>query len=215
VQIGLLAAGACAFVGLASIANATTLSFGLDPFTGDPSGVLVTLDDTAAGAGNIQITVEVSVGVGDIRGVLFDVTDDVPLEGLMVGGANVTDVRLIDVIDLGGGANLQGGGSPCHCDVGVEIGRPGLRGGSDDFSSTTIVLMHAVLELDLSIFDAQAFGVRLTSTGPDASHREGSSKLAGVVPEPSTAALLAAGLAWLAGRPRRGLRRRATRASAG
>ena len=204
-QIGLLAAGACAFVGLASIANATTLSFGLDPFTGDPSGVLVTLDDTAAGAGNIQITVEVSVGVGDIRGVLFDVTDDVPLEGLMVGGANVTDVRLIDVIDLGGGANLQGGGSPCHCDVGVEIGRPGLRGGSDDFSSTTIVLTHEALDLDLSIFDDQAFGVRLMGTGPNEFDREGSSKLGGivVVPEPSTVALLATGLAGLAVRQRR------------
>ena len=204
-QIGLLAAGASVFLALASIANATNLSFDLDPFAGDSSGVLITLDDTAAGAGNIQITVDVSVGVGDIRGILFDLTDDISLAGLMVVGANVTDVQLIDVIDLGGGANLQGGGSPCHCDVGVEIGRPGLRGGSDDFSSITIVLTHDALDLDLSIFDDQAFGVRLMSTGPNEFSREGSSKLGGivVVPEPSTVALLATGLAGLAVRQRR------------
>lgn len=204
-QIGLLAAGVSAFLALASIANATTLSFGLDPFTGDPSGVLITLDDTAAGTGNIQITVDVSVGVGDIRGILFDLTDDVFLAGLTVSGVDVTDVQFGDVINLGGGANLHGGGSPCPCDVGVEIGLPGLRGGSDDFSSITIVLTHDALDLDLSIFDDQAFGVRLMSTGPDAFDREGSSKLGGivVVPEPSTVALLATGLAGLAVRQRR------------
>lgn len=203
-SLALSIAGAFALLALAGTANAASSSFFLDPFTGDDSQVLVTLDDSAAGAGNIQITVEVSEGVADIRGLLFDLTDDVPLAGLMVAGDDVTSSQFGDVINLGHGANLNGGGSPCPCDVGVEIGRPGLRGGGDDFQSTTIVLMHEVLALDLSSFDAQAFGVRLTSVGDDADHRDGSAKLGGIVPEPSTAMLLALGLAGLAGRRRAG-----------
>ncbi len=181
---------------------AATLSFTLDPFTGDDSEARVTLDDAAAGAGNIQISVEVTTGVADIRGILFDLADDSLLAGLVVSGGDVTDVAFGSVIDLGNGANLRGGGTPCPCDVGVEIGRPGLRGGSDDFQSTTIVLTHETLGLDLSIFDAQQFGLRLTSVGPDEDHRGGSAKLGGVVPEPSTGLLLGLGLLALARRSR-------------
>ena len=104
----------------------------------------------------------------------------------------------------GGGSNLQGGGSPCPCDLGIEIGSPGL-GHGDDYQSVTFTLSHASLDLDVSLFQGQSFGVRATSVGDVDGSREGSSKLIGVVPEPSTALLALLGLSGLAsiGRPRR------------
>jgi hypothetical protein len=187
----------------AAAAGATSIDFTLMPFTGDPSEVEITLDDMAAGDGKIEIRVEVTQGVGDIRGVLFNITDDDLLDGLMITGDDVTGVKFRDVINLGRGANLYGGGSPCPCDIGVAIGLPGLRGGHDDLMSTTFVLMHETVDLDLSIFRDQLFGVRLTSVGDDCD-REGSTKLRGVVPEPGTGLLLGAGLIALGARSRSG-----------
>lgn len=113
------------------------------------------------------------------------------------------------VINLGGGNNLSGGGTPCPCDIGVEIGDPGI-GMGDDFQTTTFTLSHITDSLDLSLFDGQDRGARLTSVGlPDGS-RDGSSKLGGVVPEPTTGLLLGAGLGGLAFE---GRRRRSSRAS--
>ena len=189
----------------ASAASALSMEFTLQSFTGDPSEVTILLDDAAAGAGNIQMTVTVSVGIGDLRGIFFDVVDDGVLAGLQITGDDVTSISLYDVINIGRGANLQGGGSPCPCDVGVEIGNPGM--GKDDFQTTVIVIMHEALDLDLSMFSEQAFGVRLTSVGMDERRREGSSKLGGeapfVVPEPSTAGLMGMGFAAFAFQRRR------------
>lgn len=176
-------------------------AFTLTPFTGDPSQVTVQLSDTQQGA--IEMDVQVSSGYGDIRGVFFDVSDPSLLSGLHVSGADVTNVVFGDVIDLGHGSNLQGGGSPCPCDVGVEIGLPGLRGGSDDYETIRLLVSHDSLHLDPSLFAGQRFGVRLTSVGPDWWDRDGSSKCGGVVPEPSTGLLAGFGLALLAGRRRR------------
>ncbi|MAG34068.1 MAG: hypothetical protein CL908_24575 [Deltaproteobacteria bacterium] len=51
--------------------------------------------------------------------------------------------------------------------------------------------------LDVSLFSGQKFGVRVTSVGSADSGRGGSSKLIGVVPEPTTALLTMLGLAGL------------------
>lgn len=183
---------------LALLLPLTASAFTLTPFTGDDSEVEITLSETAGGG--IEMFVAVSSGVADIRGIFFDVADPMLLGSLSITGAHVTDVQFGDVMNLGGGSNLHGGGSPCPCDVGVEIGLPGLRGGNDDFLTTTILISHidAMQDLDLSLLIGQAIGVRLTSVGDEKS-REGSSKLGGVVvPEPATATLAALGITLLA-----------------
>lgn len=186
------------------VISGTASAITLTPFTGDDSEVEI---DLVVDDGKILMTATVSSGMADIRGIFFDVADDSLLSGLTISGPDVTDVAFGNVVNLGLGSNLLGGGSPCPCDVGVEIGRPGLRGGGDDFQTTTIVIMHETLDLDLSFLAGQAIGVRLTSVGPDEGSRRGSSKLGGVVPEPSTGALTLVGLSLLAGR-RRPLRAR-------
>jgi hypothetical protein len=117
-------------------------------------------------------------------------------------GDDVTSSRFLadGVINLGLGSNLRGGGSPCPCDIGVEIGTPGI--GKDDFATTTF-LLHANAPLSLSDFTDQLVGVRITSVGPDPDSRGGSAKLAGTlpntvpVPEPHPALLIALGLGLL------------------
>jgi len=182
----------------ASGAGAATIETLLHPFTGDDAEVRIVLDDAG---GQVEVRVEVTEGVGDIRGVFFNLANDVLLGGLTVTGADVTSFDVYDVQRQGGGNNLNGGGSPCPCDLGVEIGSPGI--GKDDILSTTFWISHPD-GIDLAAFRDQYVGVRLTSVGWD---REGSSKLSGVVPEPSTAALLGLGLLGVSIRRRASARR--------
>jgi hypothetical protein len=108
---------------LAAPAQAATLSFEIDEFSGDAASVRITLDDAAAD-GRLALTVSVLSGLADIRGVFFDVADDSLLAGLQVLGGAVTQVAFGDVIDLGNGANLNGRRSPCPCDVGASRSGP-------------------------------------------------------------------------------------------
>lgn len=196
--------GAVALTLLAGDAAAGSISATLEEFTGSDIAVDLTLDDMGAGPGEILVTVSV-VGptLGDIRGVFFNITDDTLLAGLAVSGADVTGSDFSgSVTDLGHGANLNGGGSPCPCDFGVLIGTPGI--GKDDVGSTSFVLSHASEALTVAMFNDQELGVRVTSVG-DGGCRDGSSKTVALVPEPATAGLLLLGLAGL------GIRRRPPR----
>ena len=181
-------------------AHATSISTILEPFTGDDAEVRVTLNDDA-GDGTIEVTAEVIGGFeADLRGLFLDIADDALLSGLTIDGDDVTSVALSgSVINLGRGNNLNGGGSPCPCDIGVEFGSPGI--GKDDIDYTSFTISHSTESLSLSLFDDQLLGVRLTSVSVLDEHtsdnREGSSKLYGVVPEPSTAVLVGLGLAVL------------------
>jgi hypothetical protein len=192
-------------LGGASSASATILEATASPFTGDPIEVGIRIDDEQD-PGNLVITLEVAGDerIGDLRGFFAQISDESLLSGLSVTGDQVTDSYFAanNVINLGGGSNLNGGGSPCRCDLGIEIGDPGI-GQGDDYQSVTFTLTHASVALSSSLFRDQDFGVRVTSVGDLHGGRGGSSKLIGVVPEPSTALLLALGLASLAGaRPR-------------
>jgi len=185
-------------------ARATSVELTATPFTGTPTAVHIILDD-AIGGGDINVTVTVTEGLGDLRGVFLDVRDDVlfSLSNLQATGEFVTGIQTGSVIDLGNGANLHGGGTPCPCDVGILLGTPGI--GKDDIQSTSFVLsLSTGNPLDLSAFANQAIGVRVTSVGPDSGNREGSAKLSGTipdpnlpVPEPTPALLTAIGLGML------------------
>lgn len=184
--VGMATIGITALSSAFSVAQAASMSFDLSPFTGSPAGVNVTLtdDDNLAGAGKILFTVDVNeaINLADIRGIFFNVADDSILSGLSVTGSNITQAKMQagSLIDLGGGNNLNGGGTPGPFDVALEIGTSGI--GKDDIGLTTFTLSHSSRDLDLSLFSQQSFGVRLTSVGPTAKNRGGSSKLGGSTP---------------------------------
>ncbi len=183
-------------------AAAATIETLLTPFAGHPDYVeaRIVLDDAAGDPGEIQVTVEITQGLGDIRGVFFDVAlDSADLSGLFAyGSPYVTSFAYGDVCNLGFGSNLHGGGSPCPCDFGVEIGTPGMS--TDDIQTVTFTLAHHSLLLDLGLFYEQSVGLRLTSLALEVEGREGSAKLKGMfpVPEPSTGLLLGLGLCAMA-----------------
>ena len=207
----LAALSAIAVLGSASAARATSVEMIATPFTGAETSVHILLDDTG---GNIAVTLTVNEGLADLRGFFLDISDFSLLAGLSVTGDDVTGFEFEDdgVINLHHGVNLNGGGSPCPCDIGVALGTPGT--GRDDIFSTTFVL-DADAPLVLDFFAGELLGVRVTSVGSadgfgDSKDdfkddpRNGSAKLVAVipdpivpVPEPSTAALVALGLGGL------------------
>jgi uncharacterized protein (TIGR03382 family) len=168
-------------------------------------------------AGDILLEASIDAGyIGDLRAVYFTISDDSLLPGLVVTGADVTNV----VVDAGnvskaGAANTTMNGSGfASFDVGVEIGTQGI--GKDDIASTLLTLSHTS-GLSLSLFDEQMFGARVMSLGLD---REDSAKALGstttglippdpiinpAVPEPVTGVT---GLLALAGVGLASLRRR-------
>jgi len=170
-----------------SPAEAASFSFNASNFTGSNTKVTITLDDQAAGEGKIQFTVKTAADsptVGDLRGIFFNIANDALLSGLQFNGKDITTtVKSAGNVSSVGSANLNGDGNTHVFDIGVEIGQNGLKGGKDDFQSTTFVLSHASQALDLSLFAQQSFGVRMTSVGTG-NNREGSSKLVGTSPLP-------------------------------
>ena len=187
-------------LGLATGAAALSIDTVTTPFTGTDSAVRLVLTEEGDG---IRVTATVTLGLADLRAVYLNIADDALLGGMSAEGEFVTSSQFVanGVIDLGNGSNLHGGGTPCPCDIGVELGTPGI--GKDDINSTSFLLRTNV-PLSLAEFANQLVGVRVTSTGPDPLSRGGSAKLAGSlpdtvpVPEPNPALLTAIGLCALA-----------------
>jgi hypothetical protein len=168
-------------------ANAASLSFTIDDFTGSDTRVKFTLDDQIAGSGKVQFKVDYlatgSNTIADIRGIFFNILDDSLLSGMQVVGKDVTNSKFGPagtITSVGSGSNnLNGGG--ILFDAGVEIGKEGIGGNKGDIQSTTFTLSHISKALTLAQFSEQNFGVRLMSVGSGNS-REGSSKLKGTAP---------------------------------
>lgn len=199
---------ASAVLGLALPPSAVAGVGVAESFTGSPLMVSISVD-SASVPGELVITLSVEGNdvIGDLRGVFFQVADESLLPGLSVSGPEITGAIFSAnaVTNLGNGSNLNGGGSPCPCDIGLEIGTAGI--GRDDHQSVTFTLMHASAMLDGSFLNGMHFGVRATSVGDPYGSREGSSKLIGVVPEPSTAILMLLGLGGLSSLGARGGRK--------
>ena len=159
-----------------SPAKAASFSFSIDQFTGDDTKVDFFLQDITGGV-EIQAAINTTDSnvSGDISGIWFDIANDSLVGSLDISGANLTgEQQSVDnVNDLGGGVNLNGGGSLAPLDVGVKIG----ANGNDNIEQTTLtVLGNGLSTMD---FIGQAFGVRIKSSGPN---ENGSSKLAGFAP---------------------------------
>ncbi|AFY49378.1 hypothetical protein Nos7524_3587 [Nostoc sp. PCC 7524] len=168
-------------------ANAASLSFIIEEFTGSDARVQITLDDQIAGSGKVQFKVDYlptgSNTIADLRGLFFNILDDSLLKDLKVTGANITASKFgpAGTIQSVGSSsnNLNGGGG--KFDAGVEIGQQGI-GGGDDFQTTTFTLYHTSKALTLEQFSQQNFGARLMSVGSQNGSRNGSSKLKGQAP---------------------------------
>ncbi|MBW4560025.1 MAG: hypothetical protein KME32_02520 [Mojavia pulchra JT2-VF2] len=179
----------CAF----SPANAASMDFTINEFTGADTQVKFTLDDKIAGSGKIQFKVDfLATGnnkIADIRGVFFNIFDDSLLSGLQVIGTDVTASKFgpAGTVNSVGSSNnnLNGGGGKNivynNFDAGVEIGQEGIGNGKGDIQSTTFTISHLSKALTLDQFSQQNFGVRLMSVGP-LNDREYSSKLKGQAP---------------------------------
>ncbi|MEH2372105.1 hypothetical protein [Nostoc sp.] len=168
-------------------ANAASMNFTINDFTGADTQVKFTLDDAIAGSGKVQFKVDyLSTGsnkIADLRGVFFNIFDDSLLSGLQIVGTDVTTSKfgLAGTVDSVGSSsnNLNGDGKDKNFfDAGVEIGQEGISKGKGDIQSTTFTLSHNSKALTLAQFSEQNFGVRLMSVG-SGSNREGSSKLKG------------------------------------
>src|SRR5688500_16905480 len=107
---------------LGIVPGADALSFDTltEPFTGTDTAVRVVLSE---GGGDIRVTATVTDGLADLRAVFLDIGNDSLLSGMTAEGEFVTSSQFIanGVIDVGKGGNLHGGGTPCPCDIGVQL----------------------------------------------------------------------------------------------
>jgi hypothetical protein len=186
------------FAGLwlyAAAAGAASISFTIEEFIGGDAEVTFTLEDIGDFDGNgtndVQLTADVTLGSDDLRGIFFDISDAVSLDGLSIIAVGAELIGSSPIVNVGSGANLFGGGPAVFFDVGIQIGTPGPA--KDYFDSVTFVILHDTLDLDITAFSEQLFGARTTSSG-----RKLRGEAPVIVPEPGTAALTALGLFMLA-----------------
>jgi hypothetical protein len=118
----------------------------------------------------------------DLRGLFFDVNDPTLLGNLVLTGPDITAYDFEDVMDLGYGNNMLGGGREAY-DVGMSFGDAGIGSDKEDIRSTSFVLSSADgSPLTLDLIANVEFGVRLTSIGTEGGARDGSSKQTVVAP---------------------------------
>lgn len=144
----------------------------------------VNVSVTEDGSGSLQFIVTVLSTpslTGDLRGLFFDLNNPLLLAGLQYTLAPlVTDFDTVDVIDLGGGANMRGNGTQPF-DVGLEFGTSGI-GGVDDIQLASFTLSSTSGALTLDDIAQVEFGARVASVGAPAGRRADSVKLVAAAP---------------------------------
>ncbi|HEY9080847.1 Ig-like domain-containing protein [Magnetovibrio sp.] len=166
-----------------------TLTFTLDTQTGSDAMAPATVTITEQDDGTLSFTVSNEGDgdnlIGDLRGLFFDVSDDLLLGTLNVNGDDVTEVNQSgEVSNLGGGSTSSGVPDSPY-EIGVEIGTPGQAG--DDIQTTTFILSSSLRGLTLDDLALESFTVRQTSVGIVNGDRSASDKLYGDAPYPVNA----------------------------
>jgi hypothetical protein len=135
-SIGIFALAFGALVGSAATpAAATRIEATASTFIGVPLDVLLTVDD-GIDPGKLVMTLEVTGPNGtlaDLVGFLAHVNDESLLSGLSITGPDVSDVEIL-ANQIGG----PGGRSPCYCDLGFDLGTPGIL--QDDLRAVTFTI---------------------------------------------------------------------------
>ena len=174
-------------------------SFTLTEFTGADVELGVEITENA---GSLDFTLSLlssPSGTGDISAFWGHIGDESLIGGLSVASTSGDFLSNFEqsannVNNLGGGNNLNGGGTPAPLDFGFRIGD---TGGGSQIQLTSFTLSHDTEVLDLSLFDSEFFGARIKgiSGSPD------SSKLSGTFdpPPPSgnTVSATGSGLAFM------------------
>ncbi|MCF3645860.1 hypothetical protein [Planktothrix agardhii] len=187
-----------------------TNSFLLNPFTGAPAKVNVTLTDN--GSNQVEVKLDVVSGyIADIVGFFANFNNGLTVNqnfsidpntlssspNAITGVATTSpDFKKLYLDDSGStidgiealdnDVNLNGGGDQRTYQLGVQIGKGG-KGQEDDYQSVTFNL----LAFGLDVSDFSKIGIRLQSVGADSNgngtieegERGGSSKLEGEVPK--------------------------------
>ncbi|BBD53112.1 hypothetical protein [Planktothrix agardhii] len=187
-----------------------TNSFLLNPFTGAPAKVNVTLTDN--GSNQVEVKLDVVSGyIADIVGFFANFNNGLTVNqnfsidpntlssspNAITGVATTSpDFKKLYLDDSGStidgiealdnDVNLNGGGDQRTYQLGVQIGKGG-KGQEDDYQSVTFNL----LATGLDVSDFSKIGIRLQSVGADSNgngtieegERGGSSKLEGEVPK--------------------------------
>ncbi|MCU0536947.1 MAG: hypothetical protein MUD14_23920 [Hydrococcus sp. Prado102] len=207
INSSLLAVGVAIASSAFSPVQAASLTFNLSPFTGNNAQVKVTLNDLFAGSNTVRVTAAVDSSktgnIADIVGLFFNLKDNSLINQLSIVPVSTNPGATLTVsntkgfgklfldksgsttdgrTDLDNNVNLNGGGVQRTFEVGVQIGKGGLKDGQDDYQAVTFDLKAT--GLDLGDFTDETFGVRLQSVGKAGTSREGSSKLEGKIPPP-------------------------------
>ncbi len=141
-------------------------------------------EGTGEDEGKIFFSVKVVEGsdlTADLSGFFFNLNDfSGELSSLVATGENITEFATGNVIDLGNGANMRGGGRKGY-DFGLEVGKSGRRKEDvDDIQEISFTLEGGEGEfLTLDDIAQVEFGVVLKSTDE---FREGSAKNTFIAP---------------------------------
>lgn len=186
---------------VASHANAASVSFALDEFTGADTSATATVDDLGFEMFKFTVeNVEDDDGIGDITGIFLDFapglleSDFTAFTGASEGGTS-SSISVAgfgtDTSNLGGGVNLSGGGpaNPGNFDYGLRF-----EGFNVDDIQTIMFTIDAT-GLGASLDDFTRVALRLQSVGLTGGSRSDGSKLvssdiAGVTPVPVPAGIL-------------------------
>ena len=145
-----------------------TLSFDISTVAGDAANARITL--TELESGDIEFRVEVLDGaIAGLQGLFFNISDESLVNGLFASGSNIAGSEFManTVSDLGDGVSMNG--TNTDFDAGIKIGTSGT--GQNAPQAATFILSYTPpdiaspdVSLTLDLFEAQNFGVSLSST---------------------------------------------------